>query len=327
MDIFWIFISCIMVLGLSKKTDAGCAQDLQSDAQFQTCVMGYGMFIGNAVEKMDPNDPNAMMNLMCSTEGKQKIACVLTAVDTCPDLMTSGNYATMLQSLQTVKQMGGVEGMCSIIQGPCAAIQECVTAQSLKLQEGLATPSNPPTPFSLFQSYAGYICGPLKNIFECLKNADEQCSIYEAEVRGMLEKAGEQLSSESTWPTYDQTKMFALQECPTLPTDFSTNKCVMDNLKTDNFVMCFQNVSMTYPTHNNKVSCDAYKAGHNCVSMYVGTKCGSQYTKGFEKITPLFMAGIPTTCKIESSDPNGASLIQMSTFALLVAVILAFKLK
>jgi predicted subunit of tRNA(5-methylaminomethyl-2-thiouridylate) methyltransferase len=59
---------------------------------------------------------------------------------------------------------------------------------------------------------------PLKNIFECLKNADEQCSIYEAEVRGMLEKAGEQLSSESTWPTYDQTKMFALQECPILPT-------------------------------------------------------------------------------------------------------------
>jgi predicted subunit of tRNA(5-methylaminomethyl-2-thiouridylate) methyltransferase len=59
---------------------------------------------------------------------------------------------------------------------------------------------------------------PLKNIFECLKNVDEQCSSIETEVRRILEKAGEQLSSESTWPTYDQTKMFALQECPMLPT-------------------------------------------------------------------------------------------------------------
>jgi hypothetical protein len=31
--------------------------------------------------------------------------------------LTTGNYASMLQSLQTMKQMGGVEGMCSIIQG------------------------------------------------------------------------------------------------------------------------------------------------------------------------------------------------------------------
>jgi hypothetical protein len=72
---------------------------------------GYSKFIQG-------NDYYFKRQFVCySTEGKQKIACVLTAVDTCPDLMTSGNYATMLQSLQTVKQMGGVEGMCSIIQG------------------------------------------------------------------------------------------------------------------------------------------------------------------------------------------------------------------
>ncbi|XP_045201145.2 uncharacterized protein LOC123554849 [Mercenaria mercenaria] len=323
MDFLRIFISCIAIICLPRVAEAGCAQDVGKSQGFTQCVMGYSMFMSNAASSMDPNDPNAMMTIMCSKEGKAAMKCVLDYVKTCPDLMTSGDTAVMLKSLEAFDQFGGLEGYCNSMSGPCTAVQQCLSSQRME-DDNSPMPSQP-SPFSIILTAVKMICGPVKGMFDCFKDVGDQCKDLENNIKNMMDVSRSNAPEGYPSPTYDQAKSFAMNECPKLPSDFSTNTCVKNTVSTDEFLNCYANVTVNYPDSDVETSCDAYRAGHKCISMTVGKKCGAKYTNAFVKVTPLFLKTVPSNCKLESTT-SSSSLVQMSSFAAFAALALAFKL-
>ena len=55
----------IAAVGIPLEADAGCAQDLQNNQDFQTCFIGFSMYWSQEMQKMDPNDSTAEAKVLC----------------------------------------------------------------------------------------------------------------------------------------------------------------------------------------------------------------------------------------------------------------------
>lgn len=319
-----VYVTFIVATSLFYGASAGCVQDTISGSGYAECLTGYTTFMTNAASSMDPNDPSGIIQTMCSPEGQAAMNCILDFVKKCPELTTNTDTAAMFESLKMLDTMGGFDAACSMLSGPCQAVQQCLASQDFGRE---SSTSSYLTPFSVIQESVGMLCGPVKEMFNCFKDAGDQCKSHENSINAALDMGRSEAPMGTTLPTLEQTKMFIKNECPRLPTDFAASTCVKNSVSSGAFVNCYSNVTRTYQT-DNQISCDAYRAGHKCISMTVGESCGAKYTDAFVKATPMFMMGMPSNCKLETSDNTGGSnVIQMSAASVLLALFLALKFK
>lgn len=322
MDLTRFAFVCVAYIAMLQLAEAGCKEDIQANEEYKECFTGYQSYLANSGGSM--TDGSQIMAVLCSPEGQGAIACMKEHIDNCKELQT----VPILSVFGVLDQMGGCQGASQPGNPACMKAKQTCFKMSNAFGGDESAMEGATTEFNKFQEQIKTICGGVKMQFDCFKQYEKQCPELENEARKMMEIGRKHSMPGQPFPDFDLQKAFVMNECPKLPKDFTTNKCVKDKLMTSEYKECYDNATKRNGTadESETMSCDAYKAAFPCLTEALQS-CGKEYQDGFRATSNFYLASTHEDCQLTADATSGSAGFQkISSVTFLILVILAFKL-